>query len=427
MDARPFDFVPVASPLHDAAALRRSLEPYLGALVALGGREASPEAASGPGPLAVVVGTGGTEASVLRLRADREAAAPGEPLLLVALPAHNSLPAALEALARVRQDGGRGRIVPLRGPDDGPGLARLAAALDDLRVRERLHRARIGLVGTPSDWLVASVPAASAVRETWGPEVVPADLGPLLEAPLRPASEAAAGLAASFTSGAATVRETDAAGVTSAASVLPALGALAARERLDAVAVRCFDLVTERGTSGCLALSALNDAGTVAACEGDLASAVAMLWVKELLGTASWMANPSDADALTGQLRLAHCTVPRSLLSGWELRSHFESGLGVALAGEIPPGPVTLLRLGGRRLDSVFLAEGEALPTPRREDLCRTQLDVRLEPGAVAELLERPLGNHLVLVPGHVAARLRAYREWAVGEEAGPRALGLNR
>ncbi|HMM34048.1 MAG TPA: hypothetical protein PKA62_04840 [Thermoanaerobaculia bacterium] len=414
MDARPFDFVPVASPLHDAAALRRSLEPYFWALVGLGGRETGPEAASGAGPLAIVVGTGGTEAAVLRLREARQAAAPGEPLLLVALPAHNSLPAALEALARVRQDGGRGRIVPLHGPDDGPGLARLAAALDDLRVRETLHRARIGLVGTPSDWLVASVPAAAAVRETWGPEVVQAELGSLLEAPLRPPDEAASGLASSFTSGAASVRETDEGGVKTAASVLPALADLAARERLDAVAVRCFDLVTERGTSGCLALSALNDSGTVAACEGDLASAVAMLWVKELLGTASWMANPSDADSVTGRLRLAHCTVPRSLLSGWDLRSHFESGLGVALAGALPPGPVTLLRLGGERLEAIFLAEGEALPTPRREDLCRTQLDVLLEPGALAELLERPLGNHLVLVPGHVAARLRAYREWAV-------------
>ena len=422
MDARPFDFVPVASPLHDAAALRRSLEPYLSALAGLGGRETGPEGASGPGPFAIVVGTGGTEATVLRLREARQAVAPDEPLLLVALPAHNSLPAALEALARVRQDGGRGRIVPLRGPDDGPGLARLAAALEDLRVREQLHRARIGLVGVPSDWLVASVPTAAAVRETWGPEVVPAELAPLLEAPLRPPDEAATGLAASFTTGAATVRETDDAGVKTAASVLPALEGLAARERFDAVAVRCFDLVTERGTSGCLAISALNDSGTVAACEGDLASAVAMLWVRELLGTASWMANPSDADAVTGRLRLAHCTVPRSLLSGWDLRSHFESGLGVALAGALPPGPVTLLRLGGRRLESVFLAEGEALPTPRREDLCRTQLDVRLQPDAVAELLERPLGNHLVLVPGHVALRLRAYREWAVGGEDASRA-----
>ena len=41
-------------------------------------------------------------------------------------------------------------------------------------------------------------------------------------------------------------------------------------------------------------------------------------------------------------------------------------------------------------------------------------MDVTLAPGEVAELLARPLGNHLVLVPGLRAARLRDYRDWAV-------------
>ena len=199
-----------------------------------------------------------------------------------------------------------------------------------------------------------------------------------------------------------------------AAGVFGALADLAAGQRLDAVAVRCFDLVTRRGTSGCLALAELNDRGTVAACEGDLASAVAMLWVRELLGTASWMANPVHADPGSGLLRLAHCTIPRSLVTGFELRSHFESGKGVALAGSLPPGPVTLVRLGGRALEQAFVAEGHAVPATPREDLCRTQVDVTLAPGEVAELLARPLGNHLVLVPGNWAARLRDYREWAV-------------
>ena len=37
-----------------------------------------------------------------------------------------------------------------------------------------------------------------------------------------------------------------------------------------------------------------------------------------------------------------------------------------------------------------------------------------LAPGEVAEMLARPLGNHLVLVPGNRAVRLRDYRDWAV-------------
>ncbi len=419
MEPRLFDFLTVGSPMHDAAALRRALEPTLSALAGLGGRDSGRDALSAPGPVAVVVGTGGTESEILRLRAAREAASPGEPLLLITIPAHNSLPAALEALARVRQEGGRGRIVHLASPGDAAALARVSAAVDDLRVLGRLGRSRIGLVGVPSDWLVASVPAAEAVREVWGPATVTVDLASVLEAPVREPDGKALELAESFTAGATATREPEAVGVRQAATVFGALSDLMAKERLDAVAVRCFDLVTGRGTSGCLALSALNDAGRVAACEGDLASAVGMLWVKELLGAVSWMANPSHADAVTGLLRLAHCTIARSLVTGWELRSHFESGLGVAIAGDLPPGPVTLLRLGGRRLEELFLAEGEGVPIPREENLCRTQIDVQLEPAAITELLDRPLGNHLLLVPGRHAARLRGYWEWAVASPGG--------
>jgi L-fucose isomerase-like protein len=422
METRTFEFLTVGSPMHDPASLRAALAPYLVSLAAIGGRESGEEALAGPGPVAVVVATGGTEAETLRLRALREAAAPGEPLLLVTIPAHNSLPAALETLARVRQEEGRGRIVHLAAPDDTAALARLSDALDDLRVLGRLCRSRIGLVGVPSDWLVASVPTAEAVREVWGPETVNVDLAAVLEAPLGEPDATALDLAASFWDGAAATREPGSSSVRTATTVFGALEALMTKERLDAVAVRCFDLVTARGTTGCLALSALNDAGRVAACEGDLASAVGMLWVKELLGTASWMANPSHADPATGLLRLAHCTVPRSLVTSWELRSHFESGLGVALAGDLTAGPVTILRLGGRRLDELFLAEGEAVPAPRREDLCRTQLDVRLDPGVVAGLLERPLGNHVLLVPGRHAARLRGFWDWAVGGKTDSRA-----
>ena len=417
MTTRRFEVLTVGSPLHDAAALRRALEPSLRALASLGGREAGEAALDDDEALVVLVGTGGTEAGILRLHAARQASSPGEPLLLVTHPAHNSLPAALEALARLRQDGARGRIVHLPGPDDAPALARLAEAVDDLCALRRLRRSRIGLVGAPSDWLVASVPDAAAVRRTWGPEVVAVDLGGVLEAVGAPPDERAVALAASFDAGATATREPDPGALRQAASALPALADLAAGQRLDAIAVRCFDLVTRRGTSGCLALAELNDRGTVSACEGDLASAVAMLWVKELFGTASWMANPVHADPGSGLLRLAHCTIPRSLVTSWELRSHFESGKGAAVAGSLRPGPVTLVRLGGRGLEQAFVAEGQAVPSSPREDLCRTQVDVTLAPADVAEILARPLGNHLVLVPGHRAARLRDYRDWAVASQ----------
>jgi L-fucose isomerase-like protein len=99
---------------------------------------------------------------------------------------------------------------------------------------------------------------------------------------------------------------------------------------------------------------------------------------------------------------------------GFGLRSHFESGLGVGLQGEFAAGPATLLRIGGTKLERLWLAEGEVTRTGAAEDLCRTQVEVTLPEDALASLLRDPLGNHLLLVAGHHAARLREWWEMMI-------------
>ena len=95
------------------------------------------------------------------------------------------------------------------------------------------------------------------------------------------------------------------------------------------------------------------------------------------------------------------------MVSAFALRSHFESGLGAAVQGRLARGPVTLVRIGGRELDRVWLAEGEIVKAGCDARMCRTQADVVLKDGApVADLLERPLGNHIVLVRGWAADTL---------------------
>ena len=41
-------------------------------------------------------------------------------------------------------------------------------------------------------------------------------------------------------------------------------------EKLSALTLSCFKLIEQTGTTGCLALSLLNDDGIIAGCEGDL-------------------------------------------------------------------------------------------------------------------------------------------------------------
>lgn len=387
---------------------------YGAALRSLGGEPAPAGGrdAAGERPLCLFVATGGTERKALELLAARAASAPAEPALLVAHPTSNSLPAALEVLGKLRQDGGRGRIVPLTGPDDRDGLERLEAAVSGLAVRRALRAARVALVGPPSDWLVASSPAPDVVRRAWGPTVVElptAEFGRLIAS--APASAVAAELA-SLRERATACVEPDAGALEAAARVAAALHRLVADHGVDAVALRCFDLVADRRTTGCFALSALADSGVVAACEGDLVSAVAMLWARLLVGATPWMANPSQIDEAANALVLAHCTVPRGLVESVRLRSHFESGLGVAIQGELRRGPVTLVRIGGAAMEQLWLAEGEVVATGDDERLCRTQARVALSSGPVGDLLRAPLGNHLVMAAGHHADRLRDWWSW---------------
>lgn len=398
--------LPVAASLHGdevIAALLASLRPALDSARSV--VIDSVEAADPTRPLAILVLTGGTEHAALSAWRARQQLVPGEPLLLVAHPGHNSLPAALETLARLQRDGARGRIALVEPGEQRPDG--LAAAVHDQRVWHRLHRARIGLLGSPSEWLVASVPDREGVRRRWGPTIVDASMSEALD---RFVDNISAPMAEPVRVRAHHhQREPHPADIETAARFEPVLREVAEQHHLDAVTVRCFDLVTDAYTSGCLALSALNDSGTVAGCEGDVAATLALLWLRDLTGRMGWMANPAMVHRDTGVIELAHCTVPLDLVDSYELHTHFESGLGVGIAGHLPAGPVTLVRLGGVELERLWCVDGVALPTERRDGRCRTQLDVQIDPTVAAELLDHPLGNHIVTIVGHHAEAVRAW------------------
>jgi L-fucose isomerase-like protein len=397
-----FALFAAVSIIHDSSTLRALVESYTSPLRALGGDIWEPgRGTAAPSPV-VFVATGGTERLILE-SAEFDAR---EPALLVAHPGHNSLPAAMEVLARIQQLGIRGQVHYLRGPDDQDGLQRLAEALHDRQVRRALIESRIGLVGEPSDWLVASSPSIETVRTVWGPTVVPVPLVAILSAPDDEVVARGEALARDFRAGAEALGEPAESDLPAAGRVHAMLRRVVETGRFDAVAVRCFDLVLRQQNTGCLALAQLNDEGIIAGCEGDLVATVAMLWIHRMTGSISWMANPSRIELDCGLLSLAHCTVPRSLSGGYRLRSHFESGLGVGIQGAMPTGPVTLVRIGGARMELLRVIDGALTRNTDHADLCRTQVEVEVGRDRLQELLAQPLGNHMVVVAGHHAAAL---------------------
>ncbi|MGC9219437.1 MAG: fucose isomerase, partial [Athalassotoga sp.] len=138
-----------------------------------------------------------------------------------------------------------------------------------------------------------------------------------------------------------------------------------------------------------------------AGCEGDMPSAFTMYLVQVLTGQKSFMSNPSKIDSDSNEVIFAHCTVATSMTDSYVLRSHFESGIGVGISGHIPEGNVTVLKIGGENLDKYFVSEGKIVSNLHSEDRCRTQIDVQMDEESITYLLNKPFGNHHIIVKGN--------------------------
>ena len=171
------------------------------------------------------------------------------------------------------------------------------------------------------------------------------------------------------------------------------------RHRLDAFTLRCFDLLTTVGNTGCLALACFNSEDVPASCEGDVPALLSMMIAHALTGVTGFQANPAQIDVETGRILFAHCTIPFNMVENWQFDTHFESGIGVGIHGIFPEGPVTVFKVSGD-LKRHFIAEGELIGNQYESNLCRTQVILQLRPEDARYFLTDPIGNHHIIVPG---------------------------
>ena len=256
-----------------------------------------------------------------------------------------------------------------------------------VRVWNSLSGQKACLVGSVSDWLVASDVPAERFLELFNVTLEKIPWNSLQD---YSDQEPDASLLNRFN------RDT-AAGLVEAAKVLTLLRKLAEKNGLNAIAVECFSLVQQREVTACLALAQLNNEGIVAACEGDLASMAGMMLLKVATGSVPWLANTTGTNG--NRLLLSHCTVAFDLVSDIKLATHFETDLSLALNGTITASDVTVFRFSGG-LDRAFIAEGRVTGHPSLSNACRTQVEIELPQQSLALLRSRPLGNHLLMAPG---------------------------
>ena len=339
------------------------------------------------------IATGGTE----ELFRERLGELHGD-IVLLSDGYHNSLAASFEIASFLERREIRARLVniPLESGNEGHAGTEAVgnihrSSFGDIyspKVLEYLRGSTVGLIGGASPWLIASDVDLAYVASEFGTRFVDIGIGELADAYRREGGNL---------SGEAAVGEER---LRAAENMEKALRSIVEKYRLTALTVKCFDLLGSCRTTACLALARLNDDGIVSGCEGDIPALWTMMAVYARRGKVPFMANPSSSDRERLRVDFAHCTVPTSMTESFSLPTHFESGTGVGIAGILPTGRYSIVKIGGRRLDRFYGAEGTLTANTNIVQRCRTQVSFRFDSlEDFDRFFANRLGNHIVLVP----------------------------
>ena len=331
----------------------------------------------------VAVLTGGTENRFVEL-VNEGLIDLSKPVYLMVSGQSNSLAASLEILTYIRQHNGIGKVMD-KGQSAPSGQYKSTkesvTAVPSEAVLKSDKPLRLGVIGSPSDWLIASKVDYADVLKNMNITLVDVPIDEVTS-----------------------LGEVDP-GMAGAEAIYLRLKEIIQRYDLQGVTLRCFDLLTTVKNTGCIALSKLNDEGIPAACEGDIPTLLTMMLCKRLTNEPCFQVNPARIQQ-DGLMLFAHCTLPLRMTEKHEYTTHFESGIGVAIHGDLPTGDYTLVKLSGDM--TRLLAEDVKLIRCQFEpNLCRTQVWIQSTPAVSTYFFNDPIANHHILIRGHHATKFK--------------------
>lgn len=274
---------------------------------------------------------------------------------------------------------------------------KLKSAIKAARSYFKIKDSRIVLIGETEPWVISSSREYDVYKEKLGVGIINISLDEVIKRYDKITDEEAKELFENWKDGAYEIVEPNEQDIVNASRLIVLLLKLIQENKADGIAVACFDLLHKLNTTACLALSYINsNTDYIAACEGDLDSAVTMLFMKQLTDAKLWMANPNLQK--DGTVNFVHCTAPTQSNDeqySYKLRNHHESGIGVSPEVDFPDG----LRLTACRISedastiTINTGTGEK---GTREPSCRTQYKVKFDD--YESYIKNVLGCHQVFV-----------------------------
>ncbi|NLM44455.1 MAG: fucose isomerase [Clostridiales bacterium] len=396
--------ITIVSALHDLTSVENSHYELISSLRKdFSFRFITPEEAKNVDMPIVFVASGGTEEMFRNIYDDIP-----QPIVLLTDGLHNSLAASLEIQSWIKSVGGISQI--LHGEPEY--LKRRIKVLYNLKnVSNKMRKSNIGVIGFPSSWLIASQVNYAEAKKRWGVNYKNIELGQVSDIMKTVSTDEASKIADKFIDNASGLNEPTKKDVIDAAKIYLTIKEICTKNKLDAMTLKCFDVLEKYNISGCLALSLLNDEGIVSGCEGDCQAVFSMYLAKLLTGEIPFMANPSMIDQHTNEAIFAHCTVATSMTEKYIIRNHFESLKSVGIQGEIKEGPITIFKCGGSGLDKYFLSKGEILSNLSSPNMCRTQVRVRLDKN-VDYFFKNPIANHHLIIRGDHTELIKEFMDY---------------
>jgi len=306
----------------------------------------------------------------------------GGPYYLLAYGSSNSLPASLEILSFLKQNNKPSEV--LHGNNEY-----IVTRIKDLYNKEIDDEVvRLGVFGKPSDWLISSNVDYSKCKEVFGIELVDVDEEEIVNEINEQKEVFEISIEFKYN------KEE----VNKALKIYQALKHILIRHSLKGFTIRCFDIIAKVHSSACLALALLNKEGYIASCEGDIPAMITMYLVKKLTNQSSFQANPQWIDPINNTIDLAHCTIPFDMCERFSLDTHFESGIGVGIHGELKENVVTIFKVSNS-CDVFYCETGTIVKNEYRHDRCRTQIRILVD-SPISYFLTSSIGNHHIVFYG---------------------------
>lgn len=318
-----------------------------------------------------------------------------EPYYLLTYGVNNSLAASLEILAFLKNHNLKGEV--LHGDTDY--IRSRIKALAPIQPTKK-GSANLGLIGRSSDWLISSDVDPKNALEKFDVNLVYVPIQELIDEYNK--------LSSFEIYDSLKDKKFDPKEVSKAERLYNAIKVLVKKYNLSGFTIRCFDLLGTLKTTACLALSHFNDEGIIATCEGDVPSMLGMYVAQKMLNEPAFQCNPSRIDTKNNEILLAHCTIPCNICKSFVLDTHYESGIGVGIHGEVKEGEATIFRLNSA-LTECFVEEGTIKNNQYENKLCRTQIVCNFP--ELDKILKTPLGNHELIILGHHKKALVKYFE----------------